>query len=69
VSGVRALILQPLRIDQTKSIPRVEYTAREGFHRPATGLLNGTQGGKADTLRFEAGKYPSQIVSYTLSQF
>ena len=48
--GVRALVLQPLRIDQAKSIPRVEYTAREGVHRPAVGLADGAQGGEADTL-------------------
>ena len=48
--GVRALVLQPLRIDQAKSIPRVEYAAREGVYRPATGLVDGAQGGEADTL-------------------
>ena len=50
VFGVRALVLQPLRIDQTKSIPRCEHAAREGVRRTAAGLIDGAQGGKADTL-------------------
>lgn len=65
--GVRALVLQPLRIDQAKSIPRVEYAAREGVHRPAIGLIDSAQGSEADTLRFETRKHPSQVVSYLRS--
>jgi serine/threonine protein kinase len=67
VFGVRALVLQPLRIDQAKSVPRVEYTAREGVHRSAIGLVDGAQGGEVDTLRSETRKHPSQVVSYSLS--
>lgn len=64
--GVRALVVQPLRINQTESVPRVEYTAREGVHRPAVGFIDGAQGGEADTLRFETRKHPSQVVSCLL---
>lgn len=67
MSGVRALVLQPLRIDQAKSIPRVEYTACQGVHCPAIGLIDGAQGGEADTLRLETRKHPSQVVSCSLS--
>lgn len=42
VSGVRALVVQPLRADQTKPIPRVEHTAREGVYCPTVGLVDGT---------------------------
>jgi len=64
--GVRALVLKPLRIDQAKSIPRVEHTARKGVHCTAVGLVDGAQRGEADTLRPETRKHPSQVVSRSL---
>jgi hypothetical protein len=66
VFGVRALVLKPLRIDQAKSVPRVEHTARKGVHRSAIGLVDGAQGGEVDTLRSETRKHPSQVVSRSL---
>lgn len=50
MSGIRMSLLEPLRIDQAKSIQGIEYTASQGVHTSIIGMSGGVEGCEIDTL-------------------
>lgn len=60
--GFRIIVIQPLRIDQTKPVPGTEHTACQGLHGPAIRCVNCPKGGSTYPLRPQAREHIAEIV-------
>lgn len=63
LSRFRAAFFQPLRVDQTKPVPRVKYAACEGVHGPTFRCLDCLEGSSSYPLWSQARKYTIEVVS------
>lgn len=59
LSRLRIAVIEPVRIDQTESVPRLEHTARQGVYGAAFGCSDNFEGRPPHPLRSQTRKYPS----------
>jgi hypothetical protein len=63
MSRLRVVVVESVRTDQAEPVPRPQHSTCEGLYRPASRRFDRLEGSQAHSLRSEARKYSSEIVS------